>query len=213
MTLENKAEHSGSIIRGGRGGGMIHAGQEFFQAIQAGLPFGGERAGGFLGLQFGHHIVCGRLDLGLALLLGEALDVGASQADEFEDGRAAVFAGCVSAGLIDGISGGLGHERLRADNQESCCEISNQFFHNIYFRQAASCICRYYKDRRLAPVKSYEIKEASPFELRALVQWRDQIEEQLSRTRQFVERATLPFARCQQSKLVQHLTVFIFPMD
>jgi transposase len=46
-------------------------------------------------------------------------------------------------------------------------------------------------------------------QLRALVQWRDQLKEQLTRTRQYVEHATLPFARRQQAKLVKHLTTQI----
>jgi transposase len=46
-------------------------------------------------------------------------------------------------------------------------------------------------------------------QLRALVQWRDQLKEQLTRTRQYVEQATLPFARRQQAKLVKHLAAQI----
>jgi len=46
-------------------------------------------------------------------------------------------------------------------------------------------------------------------QLRALVQWRDQLKEQLTRTRQYVEHATLPFARRQQAKLVKHLAAQI----
>jgi transposase len=46
-------------------------------------------------------------------------------------------------------------------------------------------------------------------QLRALVQWRDQLKEQLTRTRQYVEHATLPFVRRQQTKLVKHLTAQI----
>jgi transposase len=46
-------------------------------------------------------------------------------------------------------------------------------------------------------------------QLRALVQWRDQLKEQLTRTRQYVEHATLPLVRRQQAKLVKHLTTQI----
>jgi transposase len=42
-------------------------------------------------------------------------------------------------------------------------------------------------------------------ELRALIQWRDQLKEQLVRTRQYGEHTTLGFAQRQQAKLVQHL--------
>jgi len=42
-------------------------------------------------------------------------------------------------------------------------------------------------------------------ELRALVQWRDQLKEQLVCTRQYSEHATLRFAQRQQTKLRQHL--------
>ena len=42
-------------------------------------------------------------------------------------------------------------------------------------------------------------------ELRALIQWRDQLKEQLVRTRQYGEHTTLCFAQRQQAKLVQHL--------
>jgi transposase len=42
-------------------------------------------------------------------------------------------------------------------------------------------------------------------ELRALIQWRDQLKEQLVRTRQYGEHTTLCFAQRQQAKLVKHL--------
>jgi transposase len=46
-------------------------------------------------------------------------------------------------------------------------------------------------------------------ELRALVQWRDQLKEQLSRTRQYGEHAALPWIERQQAKLIKHLTAQI----
>lgn len=46
-------------------------------------------------------------------------------------------------------------------------------------------------------------------QLRALVQWRDQLKEQLTRTRQYGEHATLPFVQRQQAKLIQSLTAQI----
>jgi transposase len=42
-------------------------------------------------------------------------------------------------------------------------------------------------------------------ELRAIIQWRDQLKEQLARARQYAEHASLPFALRQQAKLLRHL--------
>ena len=42
-------------------------------------------------------------------------------------------------------------------------------------------------------------------QLRALVQWRDQLKEQLARLRMQTEHLTLPFAQKQQAKLITHL--------
>jgi len=50
-------------------------------------------------------------------------------------------------------------------------------------------------------------------ELRALVQWRDQLKEQLSRARQHGELATLPFVRKQQAKLLKHLQAQLKSVD
>jgi transposase len=47
--------------------------------------------------------------------------------------------------------------------------------------------------------------DAALAELRALVQWRDQLKEQLNRARQYAEHGTLAFALRQQAKLVEHL--------
>jgi transposase len=49
------------------------------------------------------------------------------------------------------------------------------------------------------------VPDALLAELRALVQWRDQLKEQLTRARQYAEHATLGFALRQQTKLVRHL--------
>jgi transposase len=49
------------------------------------------------------------------------------------------------------------------------------------------------------------IPDAVLVELRALVQWRDQLKEQLVRTRQYGEHTTLRFAQGQQTKLIKHL--------
>jgi len=49
------------------------------------------------------------------------------------------------------------------------------------------------------------LADAVLVELRALVQWRDQLKEQLGRTRQYAEHTTLRFAQSQQAKLVKHL--------
>lgn len=49
------------------------------------------------------------------------------------------------------------------------------------------------------------IPNAALVELRALVQWRDQLKEQLARARQYAEQGTLSFALRQQGKLVRHL--------
>jgi transposase len=49
------------------------------------------------------------------------------------------------------------------------------------------------------------VPEAVLAELRALVQWRDQLKEQLARLRMQTEHLTLPFARRQQAKLITHL--------
>ena len=48
--------------------------------------------------------------------------------------------------------------------------------------------------------------EAAREELRALVQWRDQIKDQLTRTRQTVEHGVPAYVARQQKKLVAHLT-------
>ena len=49
------------------------------------------------------------------------------------------------------------------------------------------------------------LADAALAELRALIQWRNQLKEQLVRTRQYSEHTTLRFAQRQQAKLVQHL--------
>jgi transposase len=49
------------------------------------------------------------------------------------------------------------------------------------------------------------IPDAVLAELRALVQWRLQLKDQLTRTRQFGEQAILPVVRRQQAKLILHL--------
>jgi transposase len=49
------------------------------------------------------------------------------------------------------------------------------------------------------------VPDAALCELRALVQWRDQLKEQLVRTRQYSQHATVRFVQRQQTKLVQHL--------
>jgi transposase len=50
------------------------------------------------------------------------------------------------------------------------------------------------------------VPDAVLAELRSLVQWRDQLKEQLVRARQQAEHTTLPFTLRQQPKLVKHLT-------
>ncbi len=47
--------------------------------------------------------------------------------------------------------------------------------------------------------------DADLAELRGLIQWRDQLKEQVVRARQYSEHATLGFAQRQQAKLVKHL--------
>lgn len=47
--------------------------------------------------------------------------------------------------------------------------------------------------------------EPARAELRALVQWRDHLKEQLARTRQTIEHSVPTFVGCQQNKLVAHL--------
>ena len=49
------------------------------------------------------------------------------------------------------------------------------------------------------------VPDAALAELRALVQWRDQLKEQLVRASQYAEHGTLRFALRQQTKLVEHL--------
>ena len=49
------------------------------------------------------------------------------------------------------------------------------------------------------------VPDAALAELRALVQWRDQLKEQLTRARQYGEHTTLRFALRQQAKLIKHL--------
>jgi transposase len=49
------------------------------------------------------------------------------------------------------------------------------------------------------------IPDAVLRDLRSLIQWRDQLKEQLTRARQHGELATLPFVRQQQAKLLKHL--------
>jgi transposase len=57
----------------------------------------------------------------------------------------------------------------------------------------------------LAPAAT-PVPDAVLAELRALVQWRDQLKEQLVRARQHAEHATVRFTLRQQPKLVKHLT-------
>ena len=49
------------------------------------------------------------------------------------------------------------------------------------------------------------VPDAALCELRALVQWRDHLKEQLVRTRQYSQHTTVRFAQRQQTKLIQHL--------